>query len=64
MRHLLGSWSRPLSFISQGEVLQAHRYGFMLNGLSSIYLPSNSRVGIKEGMTLKAGESLIGYFSE
>jgi len=64
VRHTLGSWSRPLGFISEGEVLQAHRYGFMLNGETSVFLPSNSRVAIKEGMSLSAGESVIGFFSE
>lgn len=64
VKHTLGSWARPLVFSVEGEILQNQRYGFMLNGISSIYLPSNSRVGIKEGMTLRAGESLIGYFSE
>lgn len=64
VRHLLGSWTRPLRFGSEGDVMQAQRYGFMLNGITSIYLPSNSRVAIKEGMTLRAGESVIGFFSE
>lgn len=64
VRHLLGSWTRPLRFGSEGDVMQAQRYGFMLNGVTTIYLPSNSRVAIKEGMPLRAGESVIGFFSE
>ena len=64
VRHLLGSWTRPLRFGTDGEILQAQRYGFMLNGETSVFLPSNSRVAIKEGMSLKAGESVIGFFSE
>jgi len=64
VRHLLGSWTRPLRFGVEGKVLQAQRYGFMLNGETSVYLPSNSRVAIKEGMSLSAGESVIGFFSE
>ncbi len=64
VRHTLGSWARPLRFNVEGELLQNQRYGFMLNGKSSIFLPSNSRVAVKEGMTLKAGESVIGFFSE
>lgn len=64
VRHLLGSWTRPLRFGTEGEVAQNQRYGFMLNGVTSIYLPSNSRVAIKEGMSLSAGESVIGFFSE
>jgi hypothetical protein len=64
VRHVLGTWTRPLRFGSEGEILQAQRYGFMLNGETSVFLPSNSRVAIKEGMSLKAGESVIGFFSE
>lgn len=64
VRHLLGSWARPLAFGIEGKLLQAQRYGFMLNGQSCIFLPSNSRVAIKEGMSLIAGESVIGFFSE
>ncbi|PHR56321.1 MAG: hypothetical protein COA44_08140 [Arcobacter sp.] len=64
VRHLLGSWARPLGFGIEGKVLQGQRYGFMLNGTSCVYLPSNSRVAVKEGMFLSAGESVIGFFSE
>lgn len=64
VRHLLGSWTRPLRFGPEGEVMQNQRYGFMLNGVTSVYLPSNTRVAVKEGMTLAAGESVIGFFSE
>ncbi len=63
MKHTLGSWTRPLAFGVEGEINQNQRYGYMLNGISSIYLPSNSRVAIKEGMHLRAGESIIGFFS-
>jgi hypothetical protein len=52
-----------LAFGIEGEISQNERYGYMLNGVSSIYLPSNSRVAIKEGMKLRAGESIIGFFS-
>ncbi|MDF1881860.1 hypothetical protein JHD50_11215 [Sulfurimonas sp. MAG313] len=64
VHHTLGSWSRPLKFGVEGKTLQAQRYGFMLHGISSIYLPSNSRVAVKEGMNVQAGSSVIGFFSE
>ena len=64
VRHVLGSWARPLRFTVEGNIQQMQRYGFMLNGTSSVFLPSNSRVAIKEGMFLSAGESVIGFFSE
>ncbi len=63
IRHLLAPWSRPLRFGIEGDVTQNERYGFMVRGVSSVYLPSNSRVAIKEGMLLSAGESVIGFFS-
>ncbi len=64
VRHTLDSWTRPLRFAIEGEIAQNQRYGFMLSGKTSIFLPSNSRVAIKEGMSLKAGESVVGFFSE
>ena len=64
IRHTLGSWTRPLRFGVEGEIMQNQRYGFMINGKSSVFLPSNSRVAIKEGMSLVAGESVLGFFSE
>ena len=63
IKHTLGSWTRPMQFAIEGDIQQNQRYGYQLNGVSSIYLPSNSRVAIKEGMHLKAGESIIGFFS-
>ena len=64
IRHTLDSWTRPLRFAIEGEITQNQRYGYMLSGKTSVFLPSNSRVAVKEGMTLKAGESVIGFFSE
>jgi len=63
-RHTLGSWARPLQFAIDGDISQNQRYGFMHNGITSIFLPSNSRVAVKEGMKLRAGESVVGFFSE
>jgi len=42
---------------------QASRFGFMLHGVTTLYLPSNFRLNIQRGNRLKASESLIGYFS-
>ncbi len=42
---------------------QAARFGFMLHGVTTLYLPSNFRLNIQRGNRLKASESLIGYFS-
>lgn len=43
---------------------QSSRYGFMINGTTSIYLPDNFRINLKIGDKLRASESLIGYFSK
>ncbi|MDF1883585.1 phosphatidylserine decarboxylase [Sulfurimonas sp. SAG-AH-194-C21] len=45
------------------KVFQTARYGLMLNGKTTVYLPQNFRVNISIGSELKASESLIGYFS-
>ncbi len=42
---------------------QGARYGLMLSGEHTIYLPENSRVAVKVDEELIAGETLLGYFS-
>jgi len=64
VRHTLDSWARPLRFAIEGEISQNQRYGYMLSGTTSFFLPSNSRVAVKEGMKVEAGVSVIGFFSE
>ena len=45
------------------KLIQTARYGVMVNGLTTIYLPENFRLSVNIGNELKGGESLIGYFS-
>ena len=45
------------------EVVQGARYGLMVKGESMMVLPPESRVAIKVGQEVRAGETLIGYFS-
>jgi len=45
------------------KLIQTARYGVMINGVTTVYLPHNFRLNINIGNELKAGESLIGYFS-
>ena len=45
------------------SLLQGSRYGVMISGVTTIYLPQNFRLNINIGSELKASESLIGYFS-
>jgi len=42
---------------------QGGRYGLMLRGTHQLYLPLQSRVALKVGDEVRAGESLVGYFS-
>ena len=42
---------------------QGSRYGLMLRGVHAIYLPAKSRVAIKVGDEMRAGETLVGYFA-
>jgi len=49
--------------IKSQNLHQTARYGLMINGVTSIYLPNNFRLDINVGNELKASESLIGYFS-
>jgi len=45
------------------EIKQGGRYGLMVQGESSMILPANSRVSVKVGQRVRAGETLIGFFS-
>jgi phosphatidylserine decarboxylase len=42
---------------------QSFRYGTMINGVTTLYLPRNFRLNINVANELKASETLIGYFS-
>jgi len=42
---------------------QGSRYGTMVKGTSTLYLPANSRINLHVGETVRAGETLVGYFT-
>ena len=48
---------------SDRKLPQGYRYGLVLRGVHTLYLPTESRVAVNVGDDLHAGESLIGYFS-
>jgi phosphatidylserine decarboxylase len=52
-----------VDLIEAQKLNKAARFGFMLHGVTTLYLPSNFRLNIQEGNRVKAAESLIGYFS-
>ncbi len=45
------------------NVLQTSRYGVMVSGVTTLYLPKNFRLNARIGEGLSAGQSLMGYFS-
>ena len=48
---------------SNTPVLQGMRYGLMVKGESTVALPANSRIAVKVGQKVRAGETLLGFFS-
>lgn len=44
------------------SLMQGARYGLMINGVTTIYLPHNFRLNVGIGSELVASETLIGYF--
>ncbi len=63
--HTLKQSFAPLKLTAKkgDDMLQGNRYGIVLNGITSIYLPLNFRLNVKLTDDVKASESLIGYFS-
>lgn len=52
-----------IDIIKSQNLLQGARYGLMINGITTLYLPENFRLNISHGSELSASESLIGYFT-
>ena len=52
-----------VDLITKQKTLQGARYGLMINGITTIYLPKNFRVNLSIGQEVNASQSLVGYFS-
>ncbi len=52
-----------MDVVESQDLRQSARYGFIVQGITTIYLPHNFRVNLSIGSELKASETLIGYFS-
>jgi len=52
-----------LNVIPKQRLVQGSRYGLMVNGITTIYLPQNFRLNVSVGQELNASQTLIGYFS-
>ena len=48
---------------AESPVMQGMRYGLMVKGETTVLLPANSRIAVKVGNNVRAGETLLGYFS-
>ncbi len=49
--------------IEAQKLYQGSRYGVMVNGRTTLYLPQNFRLNVSVGSELTASETLIGYFT-
>ncbi len=65
VRHMLKqSFDRiKVNLNTKQNTLQGARYGLMVNGITTIYLPQNFRVNLSIGQEVDASQSLVGYFS-
>jgi len=45
------------------NLYQGSRYGIMINGVTTLYLPQNFRLNISVGSELTASQTLVGYFT-
>jgi phosphatidylserine decarboxylase len=52
-----------IELVKAQELMASARYGVMINGLTSIYLPANFRLNLNVGQELRGSETLIGYLS-
>jgi len=52
-----------IDIIKAQNLMQGGRYGLIINGITTLYLPENFRLNVGLGSELSASESLIGYFT-
>ena len=64
VKHIIARSFAPLlmTVFQAQSIRQSARYGFMLHGISEIYIPKNFRLSINNGSKLTASESLLGFF--
>lgn len=55
--------SIELDLLNLQQLQQGARYGFMFNGVTTLYLPHNFRLNMSIGSEVRASESLLGYFT-
>lgn len=52
-----------IDLIESQRVIKTLRYGFLVNGTTTLYLPRSFRFNINVGNKLSGAETLVGYFS-
>lgn len=52
-----------LDIMNKESLIQGSRYGLMVNGITTLYLPQNFRINVSIGEELNSSQSLIGYLS-
>ena len=52
-----------IGLVESEKFNQSSRYGVMVNGITTLYLPQNFRLNVKVLDEVKASETLVGYFS-
>lgn len=66
IKHYLNRFNLPISLSPRvGDTLEiASPYGFILHGTILVFLPVSARLDVKKGDELKAGETILGYFTQ
>jgi len=52
-----------IEVIESQTLSQGSRYGFMINGVTTLYLPKNFRLNLSVGNEVTAANGLVGYFT-
>ena len=65
LEHILNQSIAPIDIDihNSQKVTQGTRYGVMLSGKTTLHLPQNFRLNVSVGSSVKASQSLVGYFS-
>ncbi len=63
--HMLKQSFAPIAInVAENQsVMQGSRYGVMVNGTTTLCLPTNFRLNVSVGSELVASETLVGYFT-
>jgi phosphatidylserine decarboxylase len=63
--HMLKQSFAPIAIdVAENQSMtQGSRYGLMVNGTTTLYLPTNFRLNVSVGSELVASETLVGYFT-